>query len=165
MAEHMVNGGGNGENGEHVFENLTDMLMAPVGMHGADVMVTRLEALGAQWRRTAVEILKATDPKGHATYREIKYAEGKASDPSLAQRREAYQWAATRVLEKHFAHPLCEAWRQTAAKVVEALDPAVYLVYSQAKHGAGEPTEAQKIEAYKGVVRRFLELAYTIPNL
>lgn len=157
--------GGNGENGEHVFENLTDMLMAPVGMHG-DVMVTQLEATGAWFRRAAVEILKKTDPKGHATYHAIKYGDGgQTGEPTIEKRREAYLWAAIRVLEKHFAHPLCEAWRQGAAKVVEALDPAAYLAYQQAKHGAGEPTQEQKIEAYKIVVRRFLELAYTIPNL
>src|SRR3990172_6054064 len=123
--------GGNGENGEHVFDNLTDLLSAPVGMHG-DTMVTRLEALGAWFRRTAVEILKTTDPEGYATYRAIKYADGKASDPPMGQRREAYVWAAVRVLKKHFAHPLCEGWRQGAAKVVEALDPTTYLAYQQA---------------------------------
>jgi hypothetical protein len=156
---------GNGESGEHVFDNLTDMLNAPVGMHG-DTMVTQLEALGAGWRRTAVEILKKTDPKGHETYRAIKYGDGgQTSEPTLAKRREAYEWAAIRVLERHFAHPLCEAWRQAAAKVVEALDPATYIQYQQTKHGAGEPTAEQKIEAYKIVVRRFLELAYTIPAL
>jgi len=154
----------NGENGEHVFTNLTDVLMAPIGIKG-DVMVTRLEGLGLQWRRTAIDILKQTDPTGVTLYRSVKYADGATDNPDLDTRREAYKVAALRVIEQHFDHPLCEGWRQIAAKVVEALDPVVYAEYRQVKHGAGDPDLATKIEAYRIVIERFLALSYTVANL
>ena len=154
----------NGENGEHVFTNLTDVLMAPIGMRD-DCMITRLEGVGLQWRRTATDILQQTDPEGYALYRSVKYADGATDNPDLATRREGYKVAALRVLEQHFDHPLCEGWRQIAAKVVEALDPVAYAQYRQVKYGAGDPDTATKIEAYALVIERFLALSYTVVNL
>ena len=78
-------------------EKLTEPVALVEGADGKDYAATRLDAIGHQWRRTAVELLKVLDPEAHEEYREIKYRAG--LKPDLATRRKAYGFAVRRFLE------------------------------------------------------------------
>ena len=82
---------------EAIKRKLTEPITMIQGADGKDYGVSRLDFVGHQWRRTAVELLKVLDPEAHKEYRSMKYRGG--SKPDLATRRKAYEFAVRRFLE------------------------------------------------------------------
>ena len=65
--------------------------------------VSRLDGISSQVRNTVVEVLKIVDPVGYAEYRKLKYASGE--NPSLAERRAAYEFAWKKFLQASYNVP------------------------------------------------------------
>ena len=82
---------------EAIKQTLTEPVTMIQGADGKDYAISALDLVSHEWRRTAVDLLKALDPEAYAEYREIKYGAG--PNPSLATRREAYKFAVRRFLE------------------------------------------------------------------
>lgn len=90
---------------EAMKQKLTEPLTMIQGADGKYYAASQLDAIGHQWRRTAVELLKVLDPKAYGKYREIKYGAG--PNPGLATRRRAYAFAVRRFLELSYGIAGC----------------------------------------------------------
>ena len=76
------------------------------GADGFTYAVSQLEKVVHDWKRFPVQVLRAVDPRGYEDYRAVKYrglAPGKL--PDMRRRREAYAFAAKRLLEMAYQVP------------------------------------------------------------
>ena len=101
----------------------------------------------------------------------------KNADASLTPKEKAAKEHLTKVVNTHKGEdgkeypvtPLniqSHGWRRFAVECVRLLDPVAYEKYKQMKYGKGQnPDLATRLEAYKFILNRFLELSYTIPGL
>ena len=76
-----------------------------VSINGAQVDVTRLDALSSHLRRTVVGVIRAVSPRDYAEYKAIKFAGvPRGKRPSIAQARRAYGFLFERFLELSYRY-------------------------------------------------------------
>jgi hypothetical protein len=117
---------------EQLKESLGEVIGA-VEIEGTEgeTMITKLDAISGNWRRSVTRALMHTDEASYKKYREIKYSGGANDNPDLKKRREAYDFAVEAFVDAvmpgtDFANPF--EWGQPQMALVGVIQQAVSIV-------------------------------------
>jgi len=168
---------------EQLKESLSEVIGA-VEIEGTEgeTMVTKLDAISGNWRRAVTRTLAQMNEESYKEYREIKYSGGAVQNPNLQQRRKAYDFAVTALIEetmKEFDPSNPFEWAgvqmqmvglvQQAISIVRVVAPEEYSAWqaalSMAKNDAGFVNDKDTLRAaLVSVCKAFLSSTYKLAN-